>query len=133
MEQNCSSILVLGAATFVGFHLSHYLAFHHDGNVMGLDNLHMCRNCDFDLKRDRAFQLYRLGIPFQDIDICEEQLALKRTEQNDITCVIHVVEDKQMTSELDTFEIQQVICFVKFVEELAALQVSADNPSYWSD
>jgi lipopolysaccharide biosynthesis glycosyltransferase len=89
---------------------------------MGVDNLRMCRNCDFDLKRDRAFQLYRLGIVFQDLDICEEQLTLKHTEQNGLVCVIHVVEDKQMISDLDTFDIRQAICFIKFIEDLVGLK-----------
>ena len=91
LKRNCRSVLVLGAATLTGFHVSRCLALRKNVNVIGVDNLH---GRDNRTKTARAFELYRLGIAIHSVDVCEEGYVAELVEQHGVSCFVHVIDDE---------------------------------------
>lgn len=80
-------IFITGAAGFIGFHLAKTL--HQKGfPVAGYDNFNSYYNPK--LKRDRAHELLKLGIPVIDGDICNRQELEKEIIQHQTTHLVHL-------------------------------------------
>jgi len=81
------TILITGAAGFIGFHLARYLHARGD-TVFGVDNFN--NYYSIDLKRRRAKELSPLGIPITEGDICDLPLLDNLVKQNKITHIAHL-------------------------------------------
>jgi UDP-glucuronate 4-epimerase len=80
-------VLVTGAAGFIGMHLA--LRLRRDGaEVAGLDNF--SPYYDVALKRDRAGELTRAGIPCETLDLVDAQATLAYVGDGDFTHVAHL-------------------------------------------
>ncbi|XP_015878345.3 UDP-glucuronate 4-epimerase 5 [Ziziphus jujuba] len=87
-DPDCNlSILVTGAAGFVGFHVSLALKKRGDG-VVGVDNFN--RYYDPSLKRDRAKILERNGVFVVEADINDSELLEKLLSIGKFTHVVHL-------------------------------------------
>jgi nucleoside-diphosphate-sugar epimerase len=85
-----TSVLVTGAAGFIGSHVVIGLAQHGFGNIAGVDNF----NADYSvaLKRDRAaLVLNATAVKIQDYDICSTDVMLELFSNNSFTHIVNLV------------------------------------------
>jgi len=81
------SILVTGAAGFIGFHFAKK-SVELGHNVVALDNFN--DYYDVALKQDRAKELGKLGVHVQNIDICDKEKLSSLFSAHDFSHVVHL-------------------------------------------
>lgn len=80
-------IFITGAAGFIGFHLACYLNARGD-HVVGFDNFNDYYSVK--LKRDRQYELKKLGIEIIEGDICDKDRLKKSIEDHHTTHLVHL-------------------------------------------
>jgi UDP-glucuronate 4-epimerase len=81
------TVLITGAAGFIGFHLANHLQKRGD-RVVGIDNFNDYYSVQ--LKRDRAQQLKKLSIDIVEGDVCNKKALENIVEKNKITHIVHL-------------------------------------------
>jgi len=80
-------VFITGAAGFIGFHLARFLHKRGD-HVVGYDNFN--NYYDIKLKRDRAQELKKMGIPILEGDICDIEKLDDALNHRQTTHLIHL-------------------------------------------
>lgn len=92
------SILITGAAGFIGFHTA--LALHAQGfKIIGIDNFNPYYSPQ--LKKDRALFLYNAHISVENIDICDTTAVKKLIHEHEIDLVIHLAAQAGVRYSID--------------------------------
>ena len=87
MKRTPCSILVTGAAGFIGFHTAKRLK-EKGHQVIGLDNF--CPDYDPQLKRDRAAELIRMDVPVLERMVEDGEFLKQVVKEYSITHIVHL-------------------------------------------
>eukprot|EP00123_Amoebidium_parasiticum_P014079 comp22315_c0_seq1/m.33153 comp22315_c0_seq1/g.33153 ORF comp22315_c0_seq1/g.33153 comp22315_c0_seq1/m.33153 type:complete len:425 (-) comp22315_c0_seq1:192-1466(-) len=109
-------VLVTGAAGFIGMHLALQLT-KRGNDVVGLDNFNSYY--DTELKRDRAYELHKEGIPIVKGDVCDRELLVELFRKHRFTHVAHMAAQAGVRYSLKdplAYVRSNVQCFVTLLE-----------------
>lgn len=81
------SVLITGAAGFIGFHLAKHLRARGD-HIIGIDNFNDYYSTE--LKRARANHLEDLSVDIVECDICESSTLERLIKEHHITHIVHL-------------------------------------------
>eukprot|EP00127_Corallochytrium_limacisporum_P001384 Clim_evm6s55 gene=Clim_evmTU6s55 len=111
-------VLVTGAAGFIGMHLS--LRLKRQGDyVVGLDNFN--DYYDQEIKRERAFELYKAEIRLARADVCDAQALIELIDEHKITHITHLAAQAGVRYSLENpgaYIRSNITCFVTLLEVL---------------
>lgn len=123
------TVLITGAAGFIGFHMSRRLLttkpLYH---LVGLDNLDPYY--DVNLKQNRVSLLRQDGMKFLKGDVCDERLLKHILTEYHITMVIHFAAQagvRHSVTEPLAYIRSNVECFVTLLDTLQSYQVLNNN------
>eukprot|EP01135_Chromosphaera_perkinsii_P012351 Nk52_evm19s2640 gene=Nk52_evmTU19s2640 len=112
------SVLITGAAGFIGFHLAKALLKENGkSTIVGLDNFN--DYYDVNLKMERAWELKQSGVPVIVGDVCDQDLLRELFEKHKFTHVAHLAAQagvRYSTVNPYSYVRANIECFVKVLE-----------------
>ena len=119
------TVLITGAAGFIGFHMSRRLLTTKPlYRLVGLDNFDPYY--DVSLKHDRANLLRQVGIKLHRGDVCDERLLRHMLTEYHVTMVIHFAAQAGVRHSVNdplTYIRSNMECFVPLLDTLRQYQV----------
>eukprot|EP01062_Namystynia_karyoxenos_P076863 TRINITY_DN761_c0_g1_i1.p1 TRINITY_DN761_c0_g1~~TRINITY_DN761_c0_g1_i1.p1 ORF type:complete len:429 (+),score=133.13 TRINITY_DN761_c0_g1_i1:208-1494(+) len=123
-----ASVMVTGAAGFIGFHLSQRLAKEYSVRVIGVDCYTDYYSVDY--KRARAAELKKAaGVEVYEVTLCDEGRVAELLNQHEITHVVHLAAQagvRRSLTEPRLYVHHNVDCFVALMEVLRKTRPSVN-------
>lgn len=118
-----ATVLITGAAGFIGYSVASYILQHDLGKVIGIDNF----NNDYDvgLKYRRSDRLsHWKSMHLIEGDICDSALVRNILQQHNVTHVLHLAAQIGMPKHLHAYVPDKMSCFATLFEELHELKAN---------
>jgi UDP-glucuronate 4-epimerase len=118
-----ATVLITGAAGFIGYSVASYILQHELGKVIGIDNF----NNDYDvgLKYRRSDRLsHWRSMHLIEGDICDSALVRNILQQHNVTHVLHLAAQTGMPKHLHAYVPDKMSCFATLFEELHELKAN---------
>ena len=96
--------------------------------VVGVDNFNAYY--DPELKRARAFELHRLGVPVSHGDVCDVDLMRETIRERRVDCVVHLAAQpgvRYSVVDPHAYVTSNIDCFVALLDVLTEFKVRREG------